>query len=115
MKVSQAGNPSVPNAGISGSKATSRGAAVQGAKTAEKTSASKELVKASPQGVNAEISPKSREFSQVKSIAIEAPDIREDKIVELKNRISQGTYKVDSDSIADRMVDDHLRMPGGLE
>jgi negative regulator of flagellin synthesis FlgM len=61
---------------------------------------------------NAEISSKSKDFAQAKAVAAKAPDIREDKVADLKSKISEGGYRIDADALADRMVDDHLRHPG---
>ena len=35
---------------------------------------------------------------------------REAKIAELRKRIAEGSYHVDSKAVADRMVDDHMKM-----
>jgi negative regulator of flagellin synthesis FlgM len=56
-----------------------------------------------------ELSAKGREMAQAKAAASDAPDVREEKIAELKRRIAAGNYSVDSNAVADRMVDDHLR------
>ncbi|MEK7691847.1 MAG: flagellar biosynthesis anti-sigma factor FlgM [Bdellovibrionota bacterium] len=61
--------------------------------------------------VDAKISARARDLSKAKSAAAGAPDVREEKIAELKRRIAEGRYKVDSAAVADKMVDDHL---GGL-
>ena len=55
-----------------------------------------------------EISAKGRDLAKAKSVAEQAPEVREEKIAELKRRIAAGGYKIDSDVIADRMVDEHL-------
>lgn len=60
-------------------------------------------------GVHASISSKAREASRAREIARAAPDIREERIAELKKRIAQGGYHVDADAIADRLVNEHLR------
>lgn len=57
----------------------------------------------------AQISAKGREMAQAKSIADQAPEIREAKIAELKKKIAAGKYSVDANAVADRMVDDHLK------
>jgi flagellar biosynthesis anti-sigma factor FlgM len=61
--------------------------------------------------VKTEISSKSKEFANAKALANSAPDVRADKIAELKRRIADKSYKVDSAAVADKLVDDHLRMP----
>lgn len=63
-------------------------------------------------GANTEISAKAKEFARAKEVASSAPDVREEKIAELKRRISAGKYQIDADAVADRMVDDHLKMSG---
>lgn len=59
-------------------------------------------------GVHASISERAREMAEAKKIAGAAPDVREDKIAELKKRIASGEYKIDPGKIADRLVDEHL-------
>jgi len=61
--------------------------------------------------VKAEISNKSREFANAKAVATSAPDVRADKIAELKRRIADKSYKVDNVAVADKLVDEHLRAP----
>jgi negative regulator of flagellin synthesis FlgM len=62
--------------------------------------------------VKTEISSRAHDLAHAKSVATNAPDTREAKIAELKARIAEGRYKVDNEAIADRMVDDHLKMSG---
>ncbi len=38
------------------------------------------------------------------------PDVREKKVQELKKKIKDGSYKVDSKKVADRLVDEHLKV-----
>jgi negative regulator of flagellin synthesis FlgM len=61
---------------------------------------------------NTEISPKSKEFAHAKAVAAEAPDIREDRVEELKKKIASDLYRIDERAIADKLVDEHLKMPG---
>lgn len=63
-------------------------------------------------GARAEISARAKDAAKAKSAAMSAPDVREQKIAELKRRISEGAYNVDANAVADRMVDDHLSMKG---
>ena len=41
-------------------------------------------------------------------IALDTPEIREDKVAALKKQIAEGTYKVDSGKIADGMIKETL-------
>lgn len=80
---------------------------------AEKLKAMKEAGKSPNAGAisdsaKPEISEKAKEFSKALSVASSAPDVREDKIAELKKRINEGRYEVDSKKVADKLVDDHL-------
>ncbi len=59
-------------------------------------------------GVRTDISEKAKEAVKAKGVAVSAPDVREDKIAELKKRIADGNYKIDSNAIADKLVDEHL-------
>ncbi|OFZ20156.1 MAG: flagellar biosynthesis anti-sigma factor FlgM [Bdellovibrionales bacterium GWB1_55_8] len=65
-----------------------------------------------PGSVNAEISSRGRELARAKSVAESAPDIREGKIAELKQRIAAGKYNVSPEAISDRLVDEHLSTSG---
>jgi negative regulator of flagellin synthesis FlgM len=58
--------------------------------------------------VKADISSRGKDIAHASALAQAAPDTREEKIAELKRRISEGSYKVDANAVADRMVDEHL-------
>lgn len=46
-----------------------------------------------------------RDFSRIKKAVDAAPEIsKEDRIAELKSQINNGTYKVDYDALADKML-----------
>lgn len=62
----------------------------------------------SKQDVVVELSQSSKEVQQIKEIISSAPDIREDKVAALKEKIESGEYKIDPDAIADKIVDDSL-------
>jgi negative regulator of flagellin synthesis FlgM len=107
MRVSQSGNNSQASEVASKVKVTHAQQAKNGEKAAE---ASKSANVAASGDANADISAKGKEFAKAKAVASEAPDVREEKIAALKARIAEGRYKIDADAIADRMVDDHLKM-----
>ena len=60
----------------------------------------------------AEISSRAKDMAKAKQIASDTPDVREAKIAALKEQIKNKTYQVSSDAIADKLVDDHIRMSG---
>lgn len=110
MRVNQGGSPLQGNE-AAGAKQSGKSAATQESKRPDRASTA-EVEKNPTRGANAEISSKSKDFAKAKSIASGAPDVREDKVADLKRRIAEGSYKVDTDAVADRMVDDHLKMSG---
>ena len=62
--------------------------------------------------VKADISSKAHEMAQAKQIATDAPDVREAKVAALRDQIKNKTYNVSSEAIADKLVNDHLELPG---
>lgn len=61
-------------------------------------------------GAKLEISEKGKEFAKVKNAANAAPEVREEKIAALRKKMAEGTYKPDNEAVADRLVDEHLKM-----
>lgn len=109
MRVSSTGNNPVQSAEVSGAKQSSRATAAQEAKKADGAKAPTQV---ESDGATATISGRARDMAQAKAVAEGTPDVRDEKIAELKRRISAGNYHVDADKIADRMVDDHIKMSG---
>ncbi|MCX6131079.1 MAG: flagellar biosynthesis anti-sigma factor FlgM, partial [Proteobacteria bacterium] len=62
---------------------------------------------------NVSLSPKAKEISEARKRAVEiarnTPDIREDKVADLKRRIDSGEYKADAGNIADGMLREAVR------
>jgi negative regulator of flagellin synthesis FlgM len=96
-----------PNGNVSGASKADRAREAAKAKSSGKAEGASVA-----EGASAEISSRGKEMAQAKAVAASAPDAREDRIAELKRRIAAGTYKVDAEKVADRMVDDHLGMAG---
>ncbi len=110
MRVNQSNSTPVQNAEVSGANKNAKTAAASGAKKSEKPdSPSSASGSGSAEGAQATISSKAKEMAKVKEAASNAPDVREEKIAELRKKIAEGRYKVDAEAIADKMVDDHLR------
>ncbi len=101
-RVNQSPSQSVQSSETSSAKRTDRSSAAGESHKAERGSAP-----ATGEGARAEISARAREMSKVKDVAASTPDVREDRVADLKRRIQAGTYQVDSDAIADRMIQDH--------
>ncbi|HZO91162.1 MAG TPA: flagellar biosynthesis anti-sigma factor FlgM [Chthonomonadaceae bacterium] len=56
------------------------------------------------QAAQVEISPAAYEVQQVKKLIDELPDIREERVRELKAQIESGTYHVSGEDIADLII-----------
>lgn len=97
MKVTPAGNPPIQ---ANDTTNTSR---------AEKNAQTHKTKKEIPEGVSSKISSRAREFIKAKELASQAPDIREQRVAELKKKIAEGKYHVDVDAVADRLVEEHLQ------
>ena len=51
------------------------------------------------------LSPALKETQFIKEIISSEPDIREDKVSELKQKIESGKYTIDNSAVADKLVD----------
>jgi len=54
------------------------------------------------------LSPKARTFQKIHQTLKETPDIRAEKVKELKQAIEEGTYKIDAQKIAEKMIIESL-------
>lgn len=112
MRVNHTGNNPVQSAETRSAKQTHKKGTTQGVHGAHHAHSAKHARStegAAADGVKASISSKARDQARAREIASRTPDVREDRIAELKQRIAQGRYHIDADAIADRMVDEHLR------
>lgn len=55
-----------------------------------------------------DVSERAQEAKRIKELAMAAPDIDMAKVDKFRRLIDEGKYKVDSEKVADRMVDAHL-------
>jgi len=108
MRVSQSGNPAVQNGESQAARKSGKADAAAQSESAKKAGTAGPATYTGD-SARPEISARAREFAQAKETASAAPDVREDRIAELKRRIASGSYKVDADALADRMVDEHLQ------
>lgn len=87
-------------------------------KKSDKAKASSgDLLKSSAGGADAlgaaevAMSPRARELQKVKEMAMKSsPDVDEAKVAKYQKLIDGGNYKVDAKAVADRMVDEQLKM-----
>lgn len=55
-------------------------------------------------GDNVVLSSRAREILEAKKLLEAVPDVREDKVALIKKKIEEGTYQVDEDKIAQKML-----------
>jgi len=58
-----------------------------------------------------ELSTRAQDLARAKELATPSNDIDEAKVARLQKLIDAGEYKVDAEAIADRLVDEHSKMP----
>jgi negative regulator of flagellin synthesis FlgM len=54
------------------------------------------------------LSKASKEVQLAEKVIAETPDIRADKVAEIRAKIESDTYEIDHDKIAAKMIDSHL-------
>lgn len=106
MKVS---DTRVNQAGTNQVQSSDRSANVK--KSEKASDASKSGSTGDSSSVKSDISARGKDMAKAKDVASAAPDVREDKIAELKKRIAEGKYNVAPEKIADKLVDEHLASP----
>lgn len=57
-------------------------------------------------GDRVSLSPQARELIEARRALEAIPDVREDKVAEIRERIAAGTYRIDAEAIADKMIRD---------
>jgi len=60
---------------------------------------------------NVNVSERAQMMQKAKDIASQPMTVDEAKVARLQKLIDEGKYKVDAESIADRLVDEHLVIP----
>ena len=76
--------------------------------TQAETLARQKPVVAQATGDKTEISPRAKDFVKIEGMAKQAPEIREERVAALKKQIQDGTYKVDAETLANKLVDEHV-------
>ncbi len=51
-----------------------------------------------------ELSPQSREMNKIHEILAQTPEVRTEKVAELKKAVEEGTYQVRPEDVAEKMV-----------
>ena len=64
-------------------------------------------------GAKVDVSESAILMKRAAEMAKSAPDVRHDKVADLKKRIQSGTYQIQNDQIAERILSDHLNTDFG--
>jgi negative regulator of flagellin synthesis FlgM len=59
-------------------------------------------------GEKVELSQTGKEIQKIKKLAEEAPEIRGEKVAELKQKIEQGTYNIRGEKVGQKLLEDLL-------
>ena len=73
---------------------------IEGAKIEEKSQSQQDTI------VN--LSTTSKDVQTAKEVIASEPEVREDKVAELKAKIESGNYTIDNEAVADKMVDSFI-------
>ena len=65
--------------------------------------------KSAPKTDTVVISDAAKKVQEARAQLDDIPDVREDKVAELRNQIQNGTYQVDAEKTADKLLKEHLR------
>jgi negative regulator of flagellin synthesis FlgM len=73
-------------------------------------------VSSDKQAINASVKPeekvdlstKAKDIQQAKNALTKLPDVREEKVQEIKTQVDKGTYNVNAGKIADKMVNESI-------
>ncbi len=65
-----------------------------------------------PRGDRVQFSDEAMLRTEAYKAASNAPDVRRDRVEEIKARVAAGTYEMDSRKIAERLVKDDIEFPG---
>ncbi len=55
-----------------------------------------------------ELSDRSREMQKINDVLETTPDVRAERVAELKKAVQEGRYQVDSEAVADKMVNESI-------
>ncbi len=105
MKVSNSGPKNV-----AGNAAPTTTADVAKSARNGKSSAAEALGATVGSSTNVNVSSRAQEMKRVKEMSTPSGDIDQAKVARLQAMIDSGSYKVDSDAIAERLVSEQLKM-----
>jgi len=57
-----------------------------------------------PSGDSVELSPRAKEMQEAMKILETLPDVREEKVAQIRQQIEEGSYEIDGKKIAEKMI-----------
>ena len=90
--------------GIGRKAVEDRGKASGASKASQKTGGRSPDSSAPAGGDRVQLSGRSREAAQAREVLAATPDVRSEKIAEIKNRIDSNKYEVDAEKVAHKMI-----------
>ncbi len=78
------------------------------AKSNEKIQKPGQVAPDSPSGDRVEFSSRSKEMQKIYETLKNTPEVRSEKVDDLKNRINKGQYQVDSEAIAEKIIKESI-------
>jgi negative regulator of flagellin synthesis FlgM len=73
-----------------------------------KNGADKQIGASSAVTEKVNLSTRAKDIQQIRQILDQTPDIREDKVLELKRQIDSENYRIDAEKIAEKMVGESI-------
>jgi negative regulator of flagellin synthesis FlgM len=73
-----------------------------------KNEADKQIGASSAVTEKVNLSTRAKDIQQIRQILDQTPDIREDKVLELKRQIDSENYRIDAEKIAEKMVGESI-------
>ncbi len=74
----------------------------------DKQQASQEIKKQESPVDKVELSAQSKEMQKINDVLEMTPDVRAERVAELKKLVQEGRYQVDSEAVADKMFDQSI-------
>jgi negative regulator of flagellin synthesis FlgM len=61
-----------------------------------------------PSGDSVELSPKAKVMQEAMKVLETLPDVREEKVAQIREQIEEGSYQIDGKKIAEKMINESL-------
>lgn len=82
---------------------------VRSVSTKEASEAKANSAKLMQESSQVSLSDKAKNYAKIQKIVEQTPDVREDKIEHFRNLIKSGSYKVDTEKLADAIIEETIK------